>query len=283
VTAPGGDSGPTPRSDSPGRPGAPTTAAPAEIAAQWEANAPGWIELSRAGFDVYRDLVNTPAFLALLPEVAGLRCLDIGCGEGHNTRLVAGRGASVVAVDLVWPFLVAAAAERARPVAYARADATSLPFVDATFDAVTAFMSIMDVADPEGALVEVFRVLRPGGFVQFSIGHPATTTPVRRWVTDEEGRRRALAVGDYFSQGVLTESWTFGEAPAELRERHPPFMVSSARRTLSGWLNAVIAAGFVIEAVAEPYADPVTAAAHPEVADTAIVPYFLIVRARRQD
>ena len=38
----------------------------------WEANARAWIELSRAGFDVYRDLVNTPAFFELLLPVAGL-------------------------------------------------------------------------------------------------------------------------------------------------------------------------------------------------------------------
>ena len=66
----------------------------------WNANAPAWTELSRAGFDVYRDLVNTPAFFAMLPPVAGLCCLDLGCGEGHNTRLLAGRGARVVALDI---------------------------------------------------------------------------------------------------------------------------------------------------------------------------------------
>ena len=34
---------------------------------EWEANAPAWIEMSRAGADRYRDLVNTPAFLDALP------------------------------------------------------------------------------------------------------------------------------------------------------------------------------------------------------------------------
>jgi trans-aconitate methyltransferase len=57
----------------------------------WNANAATWTELTRAGFDVYRDLVNTPAFFALLPPVDGRLCLDLGCGEGHNTRLLAGR------------------------------------------------------------------------------------------------------------------------------------------------------------------------------------------------
>jgi hypothetical protein len=40
--------------------------------ALWNANAAAWTELSRAGFDFYRDLVNTPAFFAMLPPVEGL-------------------------------------------------------------------------------------------------------------------------------------------------------------------------------------------------------------------
>jgi ubiquinone/menaquinone biosynthesis C-methylase UbiE len=38
-------------------------------------------------------------------------------------------------------------------------------------------MSLMDVADPERTLLEVARVLRPGGFVQFSVVHPVMSTP----------------------------------------------------------------------------------------------------------
>jgi hypothetical protein len=66
-----------------------------------------------------------------------------------------------------------------------------------------------------------------------------------------------------------------------MRDKYPPFTITYARRTLAGWLNAVLGAGRVIEAIAEPCADEETAAAHPQVADTRIAPYFLIVRARK--
>lgn len=246
----------------------------------WNANATAWIELSRAGFDIYRDLVNTPAFFAALPPVGGLRCLDLGCGEGHNTRLLAGRGARVVAVDIAEPFIAAAAGADRRGISYVIGDGAVLPFRGSSFDAVTAFMSLMDVADPEETLREMARVLRPGGFAQFSIIHPATSTPIRRWVEDA-GEREALVIGDYFYQGPFTETWTFGSAPPELRDRFRPFTITYARRTLAGWLSAVIDAGLIIELVAEPRADEATAAAHPQVADTRIVPYFLLVRARK--
>ena len=238
--------------------------------------------MSRAGFDVYRDLVNTPAFFALLPPVDGLLCLDLGCGEGHNTRLLAGQGARIVALDVAESFIAAAAREDGRGIRYLIADGAILPFRGSSFDAVTAFMSLMDVADPERTLREVSRVLRPGGFVQFSVLHPVISTPVGRWLHDESGVRQARTVGEYFYQGPLTESWTFSAVPAQMRDRHQPFTITYARRTLTGWLSAILAAGLTIEAIAEPHADEETAATHPEVADTRIAPYFLVMRARKR-
>ena len=254
---------------------------PPDIRGQWNANAPAWTAISRAGFDRYRDLVNTPAFLALLPPVSGLTCLDVGCGEGHNTRLLAGRGARIAAVDIAESFIVAAAEIGHPGIRYLVGDGAMLPFGAACFDAVTAFMSLMDVGDPERTLREVARVLRPGGFVQFSVLHPIMSAPVGHWVDDDAGVRRARAIGEYFYQGPLTETWTFGAALAQFRDRYEPFTITYARRTFTGWLTAVLDAGLTVEAIAEPCADERTAADHPEVADTRIVPYFLLVRARK--
>jgi len=161
-----------------------------DIRGQWNANAAAWTEMSRAGFDRYRDLVNTPGFFALLPAVDGLTCLDLGCGEGHNTRLLAGRGARVIAVDIAESFIAAAAGIPHQGIRYLVGDGALLPFRAASFDAVTAFMSLMDVADPERTLREVARVLRPGGFVQFSVLHPIMSAPVGHWSRTRPGRAR---------------------------------------------------------------------------------------------
>jgi SAM-dependent methyltransferase len=256
-----------------------------DVAAMWEANAPAWVELTRAGYDVYRDLVNTPAFLAMLPAVAGLAGIDLGCGEGHNTRLLRDRGARVVGIDISPTFVRAARtveAETSGRISYLLASGLQVPVRDASVDFAVGFMSFMDMADPPQALHEARRVLRPGGFLQFSILHPAMTVPVRRWVKDEtSGERIALAIGGYFEEGPWDETWSFGAAPEPLRRKHQPFRVRYVHKTLSGWLNDVVAAGLVIEAVCEPHADQVMVEAHPEVADARIAPIFLIVRARR--
>ena len=252
---------------------------PVTVRSQWNANARSWTDLTRAGFDVYRDLVNTPAFLRMLPDIDGLVGLDVGCGEAHNTRLVRRAGGRVVGVDVAERFVAAAAAVDSTRE-HVVGDAGNLPFAEATFDFVTAFMSLMDVSDPDVALTEAVRVLRPGGFVQFSVVHPVNNTARRRWI-NVDGERWGLAIGDYFVTGWSTDRWTFNAAPEDVRARHELFTVSSQRRTIAGWLNAVAGAGLILEEVAEPCADEDVARHSPKIADTRIVPYFLIVRARK--
>jgi len=46
-----------------------------EVGRYWNENADNWTALARAGFDVYRDLLNTPAFFELLPDVNGLEVI----------------------------------------------------------------------------------------------------------------------------------------------------------------------------------------------------------------
>lgn len=257
---------------------------PREVGRYWERNAAAWTKLSRAGYDVYRDLVNTPAFLVMLPYVAGLRGLDLGCGEGTNTRQVAELGAAMTAVDVAPSFVAAARDwERASPrgVTYLHASADRLPFAGASFDFATAFMSLMDIPDLHGVLAETARVLRPGGFLQCSIEHPLNTMTHREWVRDDDGRKQALAVAGYFEQRETIETWLFSSVPDEQREAFEPFRVPRFRRTLSEWLTAVAGAGFAVEAAAEPYADDATVREYPRLVSSRIVPFFLHLRCRR--
>lgn len=256
-----------------------------EIARYWNANADAWTELARAGYDVYRDRLNTPAFLAMLPDVYGLRGLDIGCGEGYNTRLVADRGARMVGIDIADRFIAhAAGAEEREPrgIEYHVASAVHLPFDDATFDFATAFMSLMDVPETAMALAEAYRALKPGGFLQFSISHPCFSTPHRRNLRDERRRTYAIEVGDYFRvQDGEIEEWVFSAAPEELRRPLRPFRTPRFARPLGQWLNLVIDAGFTIERVGEPCPTEEEVRAYPHLQDAQVVAYFLHVRARK--
>src|SRR5262245_836199 len=158
-----------------------------EAGRYWNASAESWTKLARAGYDVYRDYLNTPAFFAMLPRVGGLTGLDIGCGEGHNTRQVAERGARVTAIDIAEVFIRYARDVKqatTAPIYYFVASAVELPFAAGTFDFATAFMSLMDVPETDLVLAEAYRVLKPGGFLQFSIAHPCFDTAHRRNLRD---------------------------------------------------------------------------------------------------
>lgn len=251
----------------------------------WEANAEAWTRLSRAGHDVYRDALNTPAFLSMLPPVEGLMGLDVGCGEGSNTRQLALKGAKMSAIDIAPTFIAyALEAERDEPLGidYQVGDGAALPFDDASFDFMTAFMSLMDIPDHAQVLREAHRVLRQGGFLQFSILHPCFVPPTRRNLRDAAGNPYAVEVADYFleTKGAV-ETWLFSAVSEEERRCTPPFRVPRFHRTLSAWVEIICKASLTIEAFGEPRASETLAAAEPVVADTRIAPIFLHIRCRK--
>jgi ubiquinone/menaquinone biosynthesis C-methylase UbiE len=105
------------------------------------------------------------AMAALLP---GPRVLDLGAGTGTSALelLRADPSLQVVAADRA-PAMLRTAAHRAararRHLPLVRADALALPFPDATFDAVTGHSLLYLLPDPQAAVHEIRRVLRPGG------------------------------------------------------------------------------------------------------------------------
>ncbi len=258
---------------------------PAEAASFWEANAETWTSHVRAGYDVYRDKLNTPAFLTMLPPVRGLVGLDIGCGEGANTRQLARLGARITAIDVAPTFIRhAQAAEDADPlgITYLLADGMALPFLDSAFDFATGFMSLMDMPDHGLALQQAARVLRPGGFLQFSVLHPCFVPPNRKVLREADGTVRAIEVGRYFDgyDGEVETRW-FSAISTEERQRVAPFRVPRFHRTLSSWIRILCEAGLVIEQFGEPCATAEQAAAEPLLADTRVAPIFLHIRARK--
>lgn len=254
-----------------------------EVAAFWEGNAETWTRQARAGYDVYRDALNTPAFLAMLPPVEGLDGIDIGCGEGSNTRQVARRGARMLGIDVAPTFIRhAREAETAEPlgIRYEMADATALPHADATFDFATAFMSLMDVPQPERAIAEAARVLKPGGFLQFSILHPCFVPPYRKTHRRADGSTRAVELAGYFDRidGQI-DRWWFSTTPLAERAETPQFQVPRFHRTLSDWVAMIVTAGLHIRQFGEPMASEDAARAEPIVEDTRVAPLFLHVLA----
>lgn len=102
----------------------------------------------------------------------GMRVLEVGCGAGAFTRLLAGAlapGGEVVGVDRDPKLLDAARAHTRAPdgvrVRFEESDALTLPFTDGEFDAVVSMFLLCILPSPLDALVEMRRVARPGATI----------------------------------------------------------------------------------------------------------------------
>lgn len=225
-----------------------------EVARHWDENADSWTDQVRKGWDYYREYLNNPAFLAFIGDLTGKTVLDAGCGEGHNTRLLARAGARVVGVDISTKMIDLARAEEAREPLGIRYELTSFTdlsgFPDMSFDAVVSFMALMDGPDFESATREIFRVLRPGGELCFSISHPCFSTRGYGWTIDQDDNPGKLTVSDYFSDQPYVDRWKFSKNPDSAGLE--PFAVPAFPRTLSQYVNTIIRAGFALRAIEEP-------------------------------
>lgn len=114
---------------------------------------------SRFAGDVFLDWLNLSK---------GLRCIDVGCGNGAFTELLVGRLApsGVQGVDPS-PGQLAFARQRhtAKVAEFREGDAMALPFADKTFDLATMALVIFFVPDPAKGVAEMKRVVRSGGTI----------------------------------------------------------------------------------------------------------------------
>jgi SAM-dependent methyltransferase len=229
----------------------------------WESQADGWIDVTRA--DPMYDHLNEPAFLELVPA-PGRLTLEVGCGEGRMARALARVGHPVLGIDGSVS-LARAAATHAEPTRVGLGDAHDLPVRDAAADLVVCFMVLMDVDDLERAVLELARVLEPGGRCCIAVLHPIASSGL--FVPGDE--YRTFYMGEYLEpmRHVIDID----------RQNGGTFRFRIAHRPIDHYSRALEAAGFAIEAIREPQPSEAVVAEFPEVANWARVPDFLHVRA----
>lgn len=117
---------------------------------------------------VTTERLERAAVLDLAGPIGGLDVLDVGCGDGQYALAAAGAGARVTGVDAS-PKAVEAGRRRAAGAglgtAFLVGAANELPFAAEQFDVVLAVTVVCFVSDPEEAVAEMARVLRPGGLL----------------------------------------------------------------------------------------------------------------------
>ena len=211
-----------------------------------------------------------PALRALLPDLHGLRVVDLGCGFGWFCRWAREQGAAqVCGFDLSERML-----ERARTmttdtaITYVRADLEHLELPEASFDLAYSSLALHYLADLEPLLAQVQRALVPGGCFVFSVEHPIYTAPVHPgWQVKSDGCK-TWPVDGYLTEGPRTTDWL---APGVIKQH----------RTVGTYLNLLIRLGFNLLHVEEWGPSVQQVKERPEWAEERERPMFLLIAAQR--
>jgi SAM-dependent methyltransferase len=230
----------------------------------WTSSARAYIDYQDAG-DPARVVLLDPVMLRLCGDVAGRRVLDLGCGEGRFSRMLAERGARCAGID-VTPEMTSTAHDRG-PGDYTLSDAARLPFLDATFDLVVSYITLVDIADYRGAIAECARVLKPGGsMVVANLGFTsANAFPNSGWLRDGDGRRVYFALDHYADERAQWYEWR-------------GIRIENYHRPLSVYMKAYLAAGLALRFFDEPVPEDPSLRTDPEYEDWFRVPYFNVMR-----
>ncbi|MDR3535615.1 MAG: class I SAM-dependent methyltransferase [Acetobacteraceae bacterium] len=211
-----------------------------------------------------------PTLQAMLPDLHGLRVLDIGCGFGWFCRWARQAGAAkVMGLDVSERMLERARATTQDPaIRYERTDAEGLALPAAAFDLVYSSLALHYVVALERLLATLHRTLVPGGGLVFSMEHPIFTAPsAPGWVVDAEGRR-TWPIDGYLKEGPRSTDWL---AKGVIKQH----------RTIGTVLTLLLSAGFTLTHVEEWSPTDAQIAARPALAVERERPMFLLVGAQR--
>lgn len=141
-------------------------------------------------YDLVNDLLSlgrTKAWRRATTKVIdprpGMKILDLAAGTGSSSEPLAAAGAAVVPADFSEGML--AAGRKARPhLAFTKADALNLPFGDGEFDVATISFGLRNTQNTAKALAQMYRVVKPGGYLVVTEFSSPTFGPFRTIYTN---------------------------------------------------------------------------------------------------
>jgi SAM-dependent methyltransferase len=236
--------------------------------------------------DGNRKYILGPASEKMLGDIRGLQVLDLACGEGYFSRLLASAGANVTGVDISKNMIEAARRkEEVSPldIEYHVGDASDLELESSRFDLVHCSMALMDIIEYEQVIGKVSCVLREGGRFIFSLVHPCFFSsrtfngkPMCQTERGEpvDGGRSFLymKIYDYNKRHALSTNWMKDGKP------YLPVPLVNFHRTLSDYVNALGRHGLYITRMDEPTPNEEGIKIFNDDKDTRI-PNFMIIEA----
>ena len=212
-----------------------------------------------------------PTLQAVLPDFTGKAVLDLGCGYGWHARYAAEQGAaSVTACDISEKMLAVAREKNAHSaVTYRREAFEDADYPAEAFDVVLCSLMLHYLADYGDFVEKVHRWLKPGGILVYTVEHPVFTAyGSQDWYYGPDGEILHFPVDNYYIEG---------QRDAVFLGEH----VVKYHRTLTTYLEGLLARGFTLLHVREPQPPEELVRTIPGMADELRRPMMLIVSARK--
>lgn len=208
----------------------------------------------------------------MLPDLAGKRMLDLGCGYGWHCKYAVDRGASkVVGIDLSQKMIHRAQELNADPrIEYRVASVEDFDYGERQFDVVLSSLTFHYIESFEEICRKVGRCLVEGGCFVFSVEHPVFTAyGTQEWYRDGDGRILHWPVDNYFGEGVRCANF-LGE------------QVQKYHKTLATYVGGLLKNGFEITELAEPQPEQELLDRVEGMRDELRRPMMLIIAARKK-
>lgn len=247
----------------------------------WEPVA-GWYQGHLKKEDTFQEKVIFPGALRLLDPKSGGRYLDVACGEGAFTRLLAqGRQLDIVGFDAAPSLVEAAKRKSPKRAEYLTLDAAEVGrrFPEKSFDGATCILALQNIENVEPVIAGVARVLKSHAPFVFVLNHPAFRQPRQSgWGWDEQRKLQYRRVDKYLSAY---------NAPIQAHPGQDSKVVTwSYHRPLQAYFTWLAAAGFAVDALEEWTSHRTSTPgghARAENAAREEIPMFLAIRARKNN
>lgn len=211
--------------------------------ANWDDDAANWLERGRRSWAAaphWGEMAVPESTVSLLPDVAGLDVVELGCGTGYvSAWCLAAGAATAVGLDNSPGQLRSAQllqAEFDRPFPLVWGNAEQLPFADNSFDVAVNEYGAALWCDPDRWIPEAARVLRPGGKLMFLT----------------RSTLLAMALPDFEHEQTSTQLLHAHRGLGSLS--YPDADGVEFARSHGDWISVLTASGFVVDRLVELYA-----------------------------